>query len=443
MNEHMNVFMPYQKNNEHHEDHLTRGFLLLLKYCPSVFYSFYDYVREEYEQLECQELKYALGNLFLTDFETNITTQVGCKKAIDYLQQNVLSILITDENLENAPNKLNNDNRYAIYDGIISINNEWTFIIENKPYNQNVWEKQLSPGGKLYEIINEEQINLVSKPIQLQWKEIFKRLNNLKCTNFEKMFLQDFYDFVFRNYPTLFPYETFKQCGNNRQLLDLRIEKLLKYITYDGVVEYHSNWANTIRIKKECINQIDYRPSNEMDTIDICFFYGTTIPTSKNLFLNSELSNIKTLKGFHYQFNIKIADSYGRHIYSILCKKDCIDEFINYWQKNPDKICQTPVDYFLNMVEKEFQGLSCLDKIDLENLKSIIGNRKIFRIMPQIDLIYKFPLEEIYKLEKEGRLEAEFIKKSIEGLSIVNCEDAFSNLLQPQFKILEENVKIK
>jgi len=442
MNEHMNIFMPYQRKHEQHEDHLTRGFLLLLKYCPSAFYTFYDYVREAYHDLDFDATKCDMGNLFLTDFEANITTQVGCKNAIDYLTPRVLSILITDKNLEYTPEKLNNNHRCAIYDGVISINNEWTFIVENKPYNQNVWAKQLSPGGKLYEVINNEEINLVSKPIQLQWKEIFTRLNNLKCTDFEKMFIQDFCDFVFRNYPTLFPYETFKQCNNNRQLLDLRIEKLLKTITSEDIVKYHSNWANTIRINKECINQIDYRPNCDMKAIDLCFFYGTTIPTSKNLF-TTDIRNIKSLKGFHYQYHIRIADNYGRQIYSIRCKKDCINEFISYWQKNTGKICQTPRDYLLNIVKNEFQGLPWLEEIDLEALKLAIGSRTILRIIPQIDLIYKFPLEQIYKLEKEGTLELEFIKKSIEGLSMVNCEDTFDNLLQPQFKILEKNVKTK
>lgn len=439
----MNVFIPYQKNNEHHEDHLTRGFLLLLKYCPSVFYSFYDYVREKYHGLVFDESKRSLDNLFSTDFEAEITTQIGCEKAKNYLQENILSILITDESLENTTNKLNSNDRCAIYDGIISINNEWTFIIENKPYNQNVWEQQLSPGGKLYNEIQEKQLNLVSRPVQLQWKEIFKRLNNLKCTNFEKIFIQDFCDFVFRNYPTLFPYETFKQCGKNRQLLDLRIEKLLKSITCDGVVEYHSNWANTIRIHKECINQIDYRPSDEMNTINLYFAYGTTIPTSKNLFKNCSLNKIKTLNGFNYKFQIRIADSYGRQIASIFCKQDRIEEFINYWQKNLIKICQTPADYFFNMVKEEFQDLSFLEEVDLESLQSSIGNRRIVRIMPQIDLIYEFPLQEIYKLEKEGNLEEEFIKKSREGLSIVNCENAFDNFLLPQFRVLDNYVKIE
>ena len=44
----MNAFIPYEKNNEHHEDHLTRGFLILLRYSSAVFYMFYDYLREEY-----------------------------------------------------------------------------------------------------------------------------------------------------------------------------------------------------------------------------------------------------------------------------------------------------------------------------------------------------------------------------------------------------------
>ena len=437
MKKQMNVFIPYEKNNEHHEDHLTRGFLILLRYSSSVFYMFYDYIREEYLKKIRWNEEPLLENLFLSTPNYDITTQVGCEQAKDLLNPKILSILITDERIK-INSEVSCSDRRAVYDGIIALNNDWTFIIEDKPYHANVWEGQLSVGKILGDYIKEHDFHLVKVPLVLTWREIFKRLSYLECSNIEKMLIKDFQDFVFTNYPELFPYDTFKQCELNRQLLDLRIEKLLKSfvdeINFDRI-EYHSNWAYTVKLNADCINQIDYRPIIENNCIAIFFGFGFQVPKSRIFISNIDIRKFNQLSDYEKHLSIRITDSYGREICSIWCEKDAENEFIKYWKTHINYIGQITTEDFYNKMVYELSTLEFLEPIDLGKLKENIGeNRKNIRIIPAMIMEYKFSLNNIYKLEADNRLEKEFINKTLKGLSIVQKDKEFNNLLKNQYK---------
>ena len=428
MNKHMNIFVPYEKNNEHHEDHLTRGFLLLLKYSSNVFYMFYNYVVEQYN-----DENVSLDNIYDEELSYELATQIGCEKAINFAKNNILSILITDETKDLKLNsKVHCSERTAIYDGVISINDNWTFIIENKPYYGNVWENQLSVGQKLGEYIKENDINLIPRPVLLTWREIFKRLSNIDCSNIEKLLINDFLDFVFNNYPEMFPYEKFKQCKNNRHLLDLRIEKLLKTIISkqnEQLVDHHSNWAYTIRYSTKYINQIDYRPVIENSYISIYFCFGLNVQKSRDFFNDVNISELSKLNDYYKNFNIRITDSYGRTVFAIDCKDGCESKFIQYWKDNLQEIDQAQTSDILKKIENEYLYLDFLDNIDIDELKNRVGNRTVLRISPVLDMEYCIDFETIYNLESKGQLEQEIINKTIEGLKLVNDDKNFIPLL--------------
>lgn len=437
MKKQMNVFIPYEKNNEHHEDHLTRGFLILLRYSSCVFYMFYDYIREEYLKKIRVDEEPLLENMFLSTPSYDITTQVGCEQAKALLNSKILSILITDESIK-INSEVSSSDRRAVYDGVIALNNDWTFIIEDKPYHANVWEGQLSVGKILGDYIKEQDFHLVKVPLVLTWREIFKRLSYLECSNIEKMLIKDFQDFVFTNYPELFPYETFKQCRFNRRLLDLRIKKLLKSFideTNSDKIAYHGNWANTIRLNSDCINQIDYRPVIENQSIAIFFGFGFQVPKSRMFINNIDIHEFNQLSAYEKHLYIRITDSYGREIYSIWCKKDSENEFIDYWKAHISYIGQIATeDFYKNMVY-ELGNLKFLEPIEFEKLRENIGEkRKNIRIIPAMNMEYNFSLNDIYKLEAENMLEKEFINKTLKGLSIVQKDKEFNNLLKNQYK---------
>jgi len=438
MSSYMNAFSPFTKNNEHHEDHLTRGFLLLLKYSPSVFYSFHDYVKQEYYKFKTKDQP-DMESLFINELKFEITTQVGCKKASNYLNSKLLSILITDETLK-IDTEISNSERKAVYDGIVSLNEDWTFIIENKPFNSKVWEEQLSPGKILSNEIKEQEVVLVESPIILEWREIFKRLNYIKCSDVEKIFINDFNEFVFKNYPTLFPYETFEQCKENKDLLHFRIKELLEEIIMDEKnvpeenkrVKYHHPWAWSVKLNNEYINEIGYAPHDSGVSLHFC--YGFTVPLSKKFFnfsknnINKNLQNLSN-NLWKFDFHIRIADSYGREIISFSCKSGYESDFIDYWGKNTAKIGQINIDEKFNNLIEEFKALPFILNFEEHDW----GNRKIVRIMPSAMFIYDFKFKDLYSFEKTKTLKKKFIEKSREGLSIVDKEEDFDKIVKDKY----------
>lgn len=428
----MNIFIPYEKNNEHHEDHLTRGFLILLRYSSAAFYMFYDYVREVYSDA-CKNLqdKTELKSLFQSPLKYNISTQIGCERAKNFLNPNIISILITDERLK-IENEVTCSDRTAVYDGVVALNDDWTFIIENKPYHKNVWEEQLCVGRILGDEIKDNGYKLIEKSIVLTWREIFKRLSNLVCSPVEAMLIRDFQDFVFREYPELFPYETFRQCRNNRYLLDLKVGDVLKSFLKeqaDDVLFYNSGWANSIILDEACINQVDYRAVTDNESIAVYFCFGSKVPKSKNFFRNVEVDKFDRVKEFTKTFSIRIADSYGHAIYSISCRSGNEMEFINYWKENTEYIGQYKTEDFLDTVQREYQKLNFLETADEQELRNAIGNRSVLRVFPVLEMEYNFPLVEIYKLEEKNQIVQEFIRVTELGLSFAGSEESFKRLV--------------
>lgn len=429
MKKQMNIFIPYDKNNEHHEDHLTRGFFLLLKYSPSIFYMFYDYVKEQFDnQKKQKEVSEEIESVYTTELNYSLNTQIGCTKAKELLNSKILSILITDKNLQIGKNIQCSD-RTAIYDGVISLNDEWTFIIENKPNCKNVWENPLDIGLILGNEITEKNYFLVNFPVVLTWREIFKRLDNIKCNDTEKIMIKDFKAFVFENYPTLFPYDTFRQCGKNRELLDLKIERLLKSIVNDEEhVQYHNNWANKIVLNEACINQVDYKPLPEHDCIAIYFSFGSNIPKSKALFSNIDIEKLYSLKGYDIRLFVGIKDTHGRTVYTIPCVENKEKEFITFWQNNLSLLKERQINDFWQL-QNDFNRYDFLEKMDLEEIKNKIGNRSVIRVNVGIDIEYNLKFEEIYKLEANNNLTDKIIEITRNCLQIANQDTIFNQII--------------
>lgn len=53
---HLNIFNPYKNKPHHHEDELTRSFLILLKNIPVVQMMFFEMVQQEMNDTEVAEI---------------------------------------------------------------------------------------------------------------------------------------------------------------------------------------------------------------------------------------------------------------------------------------------------------------------------------------------------------------------------------------------------
>ncbi|MGL4599765.1 MAG: hypothetical protein ACRCYO_19720, partial [Bacteroidia bacterium] len=135
----LNYFNPYQSKDGYHEDQLTRAYLVLLKHSSHAFFTFMEYCRSSHSVLSSEK---PISILDFLEHGWEIETQKGNPNInTNYL----LSILITDAEIETSEVSVQSSERNARYDGIITFGTNLTMVIENKPRSGSIWFEQLNP----------------------------------------------------------------------------------------------------------------------------------------------------------------------------------------------------------------------------------------------------------------------------------------------------------
>src|SRR5450759_1308601 len=135
----LNYFNPYDSKAGSHEDQLTRAYFVLLKHSSHAFFTFIEYGRSKHK-ISGKEKPITIIDFLEQgwDFET--------QKGNPVINTNyLLSILITDSQIETTDSSVQSSERNARYDGIITFGSNLTMGIENKPRSGNVWFGQLNP----------------------------------------------------------------------------------------------------------------------------------------------------------------------------------------------------------------------------------------------------------------------------------------------------------
>ncbi|MCK9399802.1 MAG: hypothetical protein M0Q51_07370 [Bacteroidales bacterium] len=247
----LNYFNPYKSKGGYHEDQLTRAYLVLLKHSSHAFFTFIEYCRSRHITSKTEK---PISILYFLEQGWEIKTQ---KSNPDINTNYLLSILITDSQVTENDTNIQSSERNARYDGIITFGSNLTMVIENKPRSGNVWFGQLNPSRQN---LAEDTI-VYSNPTVLEWKEIIKQLNLLltvqTISGYEKIMIEDFLSFIDENFPFLNPYDSFYQCKGNTELLNRRINNLLKSISLDeSKVNYHRGWGYYIHTSYQQIQEI-------------------------------------------------------------------------------------------------------------------------------------------------------------------------------------------
>jgi len=428
--ERLNYFHPYVSKRPHHEDQLTRAYLVLLKYSFSVLTSFYDYCSKEYNEnpenkTEQKRLPY-LNDLIQMDW--HFETQKG-NPIID--SELLLSVLITDEKIKEwAKESVSRNIRNARYDGIISIGDKMTLIIEVKPNSDNVWFQQLLPSR---ENLNEDTI-VLRKPVILQWKEIIKQLTNLvtfttlNCQ--ERMLVSDFLEFVDYYFPFLNPYDTFSLCKDDEHLLFRRIDNLLKVISIDNsLVDYHRGWGYIIRVKEffqdiyEIGMILEYNGENKSWHLELSIYFGETVSQARTLY--TKQINWKILKenGWNIKPNPHIA---FRSQNLVFFSSNEIQKYIDYWKSNIPNIRQ----YKRDEIESFLIELSNEDIIVYDDSKKKLMKDNFFdtamskiNMCPGFGLLFKIDASDAIKMDDEKILPDFIKKKIIEAFSVTGYSE--------------------
>ena len=424
----LNYFNPYDSKAGSHEDQLTRAYLVLLKHSSHALFTFIDYARSN-QKTSGDEKPISLIDLLDQDWD--FETQKG-NPVID--TNYLLSVLITDEQLKTADSNVKPSERNARYDGVITFGKSLTIIIENKPRSSNVWFGQLNPSRQNLA----DDTAVYRQPIVLEWKEIIKQLNHLlhlpTISGYEKIMIEDFLSFVDDGFPFLNPFDSLHQCKRNPELLDRRINNLLKSLLQDerdeSRIGYHRVGGYFIQTPYPQIGRICLSHDEQENDLALTLglYFGDTQRAAIAFYKSNP--NISHLQGTKWDAAPNFHVAY-RSPGLMGFESESSEHYLQFWKDNVDKIRQqkrAEVPKFLKSLAD--QNVLSMTKEAEEKLKEKFYNTKMpsLNICPGFRL--HFPIPNAEALDKDGKLKSILAEKIREGLKIVglNGDDFLKKL---------------
>ena len=411
----LNYFNPYQSKSGHHEDQLTRAYLVILKHSSHAFFTFFEYCRSKHATTS-DEKRISINNYLEQGWE--IETQKGNPEInTDYL----LSVLITDSTERTNDTAIQSSERNARYDGIITFGSNLTMVIENKPRSGNVWFGQLNPSRQN---LAEDTI-VYSSPIVLEWKQIIKQLNHLLAlptmSGNERILIEDFLSFVDENFPHLNPYDSFHQCKGNAELINRRASNLLKSIALDeSKIKYHRGWGYYLETPYREIQQVGLIVNQDEKEccLELSFYFGDTQQQAIAFYNASpDISHLKEPDWYcHPNFHVSFMTSN-----LVWFKLENSEHYLKFWKNNVGKICQQKREdvpkYLKWLVDEEVIAMTKEVEEQLEE-NFYRTAMQTLNMCPGFGVLYTFNYADAEKLDKDGKLKFVLVEKIKEALKV-------------------------
>ncbi|EZP77673.1 hypothetical protein H839_08569 [Parageobacillus genomosp. 1] len=421
--DHLNYFFPYERKDAHHEDQLTRAFLVTLKLVPLIQHMFIEMIREKMFEKNVNH-ENIVPSLVSAEYRIErIETQV---KKINQDSGKLVSILISDDEFI-TDHKVHNSERDAVYDGVIYYKPDFIFIIENKPNKEHVWVEQLNPS-----LPADTQIIIEETPICLSWRNIIERINRLLdkdlVTGTEAALLSDFLRFIDKKFKFLNPYTTLSVCKDDEYLLKQRCISIMEDLNL-GPVDYHKSWKNYILVDYGPVKQIAVAPNFKDDgewSIELEFYAGDTMNQARTFFNNVDVDELLALehKGWSLEPNFHFAFQGTNLLYPTT--RVGIRDYIEFWKdKEIKQLNKAKINEYQLFINELIQH-NMMTPDDKNKLVELFDNteRQTLNVCPGLYFGYRWSKSEAIKLDSAGQL-TDAIKEKIQeatrtwGLSLV------------------------
>lgn len=426
--ERLNYCNTYKQKNINNEDNLTRLFFVLMRFSSHAANLFYEYCFSEY--INSLEDTY---NSELPEFKNlfNKDVKIFCQKGNPVINSEfLLSVLITNEKLNYFPKASKREEGIsAVYDGLIQCGNELTLIIENKPSSRDVRSEQLSPGRENLD----PATRIIENVVVLEWKEILKRLNRMAQNNslpdFETMMINDFIDFIDEHFGILNPYDKYDLCRNNEMLLRKRSQNILASIVKDDkkeLVSEHKGWGASIDISCEFneIREIGLiahpKPNDRSWELELAVLFGQTGGQAKNLYLNK--INLNYFDKTNWLIEAGFFISSVNSVFKVFYKSANLNNYVDYWYKNLNKIKSVPKDSVKSLImELEQKGIIINGKDEQETMenKFFAKDYKLAYISPGINLKYIISDKDAIDMDSKNEIQGFLKKKIYEAFNLI------------------------
>jgi hypothetical protein len=426
----LNYFLPSLTAKPTDENALTRAFMTTMRYSPALMFGFYQMVRDSLHAKgipakatpKVQQLN--LADVVIDSQRRHLGKEV----------RTIVSVLLTNDDLV-IKRTIEPIVRKPVYDGLLAFGNDIMLFIENKPRNKNVWEDQLCPSK---EDVTEDT-TVIGVPAIVSWRDIVDLINSLISSpaigGSERTILSDLRAYMGQHHGHLNPYRTFGQCGNNNELLYLRIESLLKEVAKDPkLVDYHNGWAYYIMVEGypgiEQVGLVLHEDKEGKWTVELFLAFADTIKQSRAFYTRDiRISRIDELrgKGWEVKGNFHLSHM-QRHLYWYPTDADKLAEYVAHWKAHVPDIHRYPKGEVAGMLKKLFnQGLLSDNDEMRTGFKKYVLNTKRTRInmSPGVVLLYHWTAAKAVELDAKDQLRDEVITRIKEGFTILGMKPNF------------------
>ncbi|NEX60234.1 hypothetical protein [Noviherbaspirillum galbum] len=213
----LNVFHTDHSLAGHHENQLTRGLLIVLRYSPLAHATWWRLV----DQNACVE---SLPAARFRTQQARLISQLREESRADIPPIRGISVLLTPDPRQSEVAVKATD-RSQILDGIIQYGDELVVAIENK----------IVPGGGLRQAtsINTGGVEVdFDKHVRtVAWQELLEALADLSVRGLvsgcEQQLIDDFLEFAEHYFPQVGPYSTLRRAERSRARLERRLDSVL------------------------------------------------------------------------------------------------------------------------------------------------------------------------------------------------------------------------
>lgn len=419
--DHLNIFNAYKNKSNNHEDELTRSFIILLKNIPIVQMLFFEMVRNEMPNIELESI--TTGDLAVEEVFTQLSNSNNLFNSDILDGRTLVSVIISDDKFE-TKEKVTNDDRNAVYDGVVTCDPSWIFIIENKPSKENIWVGQLNPN-----ISKDRDINIIEKPCCLSWRDIIAVLNTQvekgMFSGFELIAVEDFIEYVDNEYTWINPYTSFGVCKENIYLLNKRCINIMGncLINEDKKeVKYHRGWKHYIESGVNTVKQIalDANKSENGFTIDLWLHAGDTMSAAKETFNKLDIVKLLELKNMGFKLSSNFHVSYRSS--NLLWFEGLLsfEDYIKFWKKEYVNLKQIKKENFVEYF-KYLEDNNLIQKEDRNIIQENILDKRYdkLNICPGISIKYSWDGQTAMRLDKTNEFEQDFYNKLIAAFDTI------------------------
>ena len=426
----LNYFEPYSTKEATHEDQLTRAFLTLLRLSPTALLATYDMIRTSVLSENTDQRQFLPS---YTELQLSNVELANQQKNLPAVNEYVSVLISNDKHSEKVD--VGRSKRSAVYDGVISFGSQLALVIENKPRVQNVWAGQLSLNEKN---VPEESV-IHPTPARLSWRDMVVMTSQLlqhpAMGGTEKMLMHDFLEHVNRHFSYLNPFHSFHLCKSNRELLDMRIEAILKEIALEeDMVKYHRGWAHYIETRGHTGTQRIglYISDHSKENWKLQLFVGLadTMNQARHFYKKDlDMQAIDRL-GEHGLFshgNFHLSHM-QLHLLWYATDVDKTKDYIKYWQANIVRIKQITVEDVNALLADLFAKGVIKDKEEQrKQLQDQVHSTKRTRInvAPGLVIRKEWTKDEAETLDREGLLSGDIKEAIIQAFKVMREDPKF------------------